>query len=560
MTTMQKKTGQYYTKLEVVNAMVDMIEYRTDVKLYTKKILEPSAGDGAFLFVVISRLIESVRSALNFDELIEHDEVLIGLLKDCIRAIEVDTEVYNKLKVETVELLLSEGLNIVAANELAQSWIVNEDFLSWNVNTQEKFDYVIGNPPYIRVENMDSKTLAIYRERFSTMFDRADIYIAFIEHGLKMLSPEGILSYICTDRFTKNNYGKELRKFINKYFRVKYFIDIHKTQPFQQEVSSYPCIFGIDRQLGKDTICISSDVCSSDLMKKVVKDVVSGQVIETSNSYKIRSWFKKSEPWIMDFEIGPILQKLQLMYPSIKEAPNGVQCKVGVATGLNKVFLVSEETIEKYKLENDVLIPILTKNHLKSCEICWDGTHLINTFDENNQAINLDDFPNTKAYLELHKERLSNRAFVKKGKSGFNWYYTQEKVRLKEIKTPKIVFPDISLKSRMLIENGKYYPEGSLYYLLPGHWDILTLRIILESPIGLAFVKAYSTRMRGGYIRYQKQSVEKVCLPRDVDDQLEEELHRAWLNKDQQKLNLLIKKLYNLDCSEMNTLIKYTNS
>src|SRR5699024_8242595 len=158
------------------------------------------------------------------------------------------------------------------------------------------------------------------------------------------------------------------------------------------------------------------------------------------------------------------------------------KCKVGVATGLNKVLLVSKMTIEEYGLEKEVLVPIITKNHVKSGKVHWDGTHLINTFDNYNQPINLEDFPNTKAYLELHKEMLSNSAFVKRGKSGSNWYHTQEKVRLEEIKSPKIVFPDIASKSRIIIESGVYYPEHSLYYLLPGQWDTLTLRIILESP------------------------------------------------------------------------------
>lgn len=558
--TIQKKTGQYYTKTKIVNAMLDMVEYRTDFKLYNKKMLEPSAGDGAFLLIAIGRLIESVKLNMGFDKLKNENDVLFDLLKDCFRAIEMDYETFENLKVIAFELLLSKGLNEHVSQKLVQSWIINSDFLSWNVNINEKFDFVIGNPPYIRIENMESEALDIYRERFKTMFDRADIYIAFIEHGLKLLSDDGILSYICTDRFTKNTYGRKIRKYINELFRVKYFIDIHETQPFQQEVSSYPCIFGIDRKQGQGTICISSDSISEKNLQRIVGDVVSRSKLKTPNSYIIKEWFQNAEPWIIDFEVGPILQKIQIMNSPIKEAPGGVQCKVGVATGLNKVLLVSKKTIEEYELEKDVLIPIITKNHVKSGEIRWDGTHLINTFDNYNQAIDLGDFPNTKAYLDLHKEMLSNRAFVRRGKSGSNWYHTQEKVRLEEIKSPKIVFPDIASKSRIMIENGVYYPEHSLYYLLPGHWDVLTLRIILESPIGLAFVKAYSTRMRGGYVRYQKQSVEKICLPNEIDCKLEAELHSAWQNKDQEKLNSLIKKIYNLDRNEMNILINYVNN
>lgn len=560
MITIQKRLGQYYTKPKIVNAMLDMIGYRTDEELHTKRMLEPSTGDGAFLSFAISRLIESVKGKMDLEKLNKDEDFLENLLKDSFRAIEVNPQTYEELKIEICEHIQSEGINENIARKLSEHWIVNEDFLSWNLNLEERFDFIIGNPPYIRIENIDPQVLETYRERFETLYDRADIYIAFMEHGLNMLTNKGILSYICTDRFAKNNYGKKIRAHISNSFRVKYFIDLNQTQPFLSDVSAYPCIFGIDRKRGEASMCIYTDSIAEEEIKEIIASVISNKETKIVDSHLKEEWFKNDDPWILDIAVLPILEKLQFLYPSIKQAPLGVQCKVGVATGLNRVFLISNKIVEKFKLEKELLIPIITKDHIKTGKINWDGKYLINTFDENNQAVNINEFPNIKSYLNLHKESLANRAFVRKNKTGLNWFYTQEKVRLKEINIPKLVFPDIASKSRIIIENGKYYPEHSLYYVLPGKWNIETLRILMESPIGLAFVKAYSTKMRGGYSRFQKQSVEKICLPTNLSCEIEAEIHEAYKKDDQSRMNLLLKKVYNLNNREMDLLINYVTN
>ena len=79
-------------------------------------------------------------------------------------------------------------------------------------------------PPYIRQELIPSDLMTEYRKRFKTIYDRADIYIPFIEKSLLLLEEKGTLGFICSDRWMKNRYGRPLRQLINEKFFFKYHI------------------------------------------------------------------------------------------------------------------------------------------------------------------------------------------------------------------------------------------------------------------------------------------------------------------------------------------------
>lgn len=552
----QKKLGQYYTKPIIVEAMLDMIGYKSSTKLYEKKLLEPSAGDGGFLFLAIERLVKSVEIDYSSDILGENNEIIINILKNSLRVIELNPATYDDLKKEVHDYLVKIGFSEINSRKLVDKWIINEDFLMWNVGMKERFDFIIGNPPYIRIENILPETLKIYKSNFKTLFDRADIYVAFIEHSLKMLSKSGTLSFICTDRFTKNNYGKIIRNLISDSFRVKYYIDIHNTMPYMDEVSSYPCIFGIDRKLGGESLYLNSESIQEEEVQEMVDYVLYRCAPIKIVAEVLEKWFENDQPWIMDFEVNKILKKIQEFHPSIKQLPEAVKCKVGVASGLNAVFLVSKETILTNSLEIELLVPIITKNHIRKGLVDWDGLHLINTYDINNKPVDINEFPNIQKYLLSYKEKLENRAFVKK--KPHKWYFTQEKIRLNELSLPKLLFPDITQGSRIIIEKGNYYPEHSLYYLISNNYDINFLKIIMESPIGLSFVRAHSTKMRGDYIRFQKQSVVNVCLPCNISPQLEKKILEADKLGDVSKLHLLLQQAYSLESEEMEILKNFT--
>ncbi len=91
------------------------------------------------------------------------------------------------------------------AATLSDRWLHHGDFLL--AELPGTFDAVVGNPPYVRQELIPGVLLSEYRSRYATMYDRADLYIPFIERSLCSLVKRGALGFICADRWMKNRYG-----------------------------------------------------------------------------------------------------------------------------------------------------------------------------------------------------------------------------------------------------------------------------------------------------------------------------------------------------------------
>ena len=126
------------------------------------------------------------------------------------------------------------------AKDIASAWLIHGDFL--RAEMPERFDYVVGNPPYVRQELIPAPLLNEYRRRFMTLYDRADLYIPFIERSLGLLSDNGQLCFICSDRWMKNKYGGPLRALVARHYQLRSHIDMVDADAFHSEVSAYPAI------------------------------------------------------------------------------------------------------------------------------------------------------------------------------------------------------------------------------------------------------------------------------------------------------------------------------
>ncbi|HEY5086474.1 MAG TPA: Eco57I restriction-modification methylase domain-containing protein, partial [Gemmatimonadaceae bacterium] len=238
--------GAIYTKPEIVDLILDLAGYRPEIaRLTTHRLLEPSCGDGAFLQAILSRLISSER---HHAKAIDWGSVD---LERSVRAVDLSAAAVHKARSLIIEILVREGCPTTRAAALANTWAIQGDFLlaAWD----ETFSIVVGNPPYVRLEDLPKAVLGEYRRQYTTLKDRADLYIAFFERGLQLLDAQGVLAFICANRFAKNQYGSALRKMIAEQFRVRHYVNLEHTQPFASDVSAYPAIVLVDRQLGEAT-------------------------------------------------------------------------------------------------------------------------------------------------------------------------------------------------------------------------------------------------------------------------------------------------------------------
>ncbi|MCL2830911.1 MAG: Eco57I restriction-modification methylase domain-containing protein [Betaproteobacteria bacterium] len=534
--------GAIFTRREVVNFILDLVGYTEDQSLHKKRLLEPSFGNGDFLLQIIERLLNAWKSARPNGSALDE-------LTDAIRAVELHHDTYRSTYAAVVRLLRREGIATDTALALADCWLLQGDFLLTPLDGQ--FDFVVGNPPYVRQELIPAPLLAEYRSRYLTMYDRADIYIPFIERSLLVLSDGGSLGFICADRWMKNRYGGPLRNLVAERFHLKIYVDMVDTPAFHSEVIAYPAITIISREVSgatriahRPTIDQATLTTLAELLHAPALPKDAGPVRELARVTN------GAEPWLLESaDQMALIRRLEGAFPLLEEV--GCKIGIGVATGADKAFIGNFETLD---VEPDRKLPLVTTGDIMTGEVRWRSQGVINPFADSGGLVNLDKYPRLCRYLEARREAIAGRHCAQKAPA--NWYRTIDRITPALAASPKLLIPDIKGKAHVVFEGGELYPHHNLYYVTSDEWDLRALQAVLLSVVTRLFVATYSTKMRGGFLRFQAQYLRRIRIPRwmDVSEQLRRELAEAAIKRDMQACNRAVFKLYGLSHKERSAL------
>lgn len=498
--------GAVFTRPEVVDLILDLADYRPGMhRLADRRILEPSCGDGAFVLRIVQRLIAS-------EQTIFHTSVdwMDPTLDGAVRAVDIDGPAVDALREAVTELLSTAGCPAPRARSLAEKWLWRTDFLlqEWS----ERFDVVVGNPPYVRIEELPRPVLQRYRSLYGTLTDRADLYVAFMERGLQLLSRRGVLGFITANRFSKNLYGRSLRRLIADQYRVRYFLNLEHTQPFEADVSAYPAITVIDRQHGGATR--AGEIRS--LEKHVLtsaRDAALAPAPSPGPLQEFERWYPDGGAWITTCrKEHRHLSALRTRLVSLEQSAPGTRVGIGVATGADRVFILDRQD---RSVEADRQLPLVVAADLSNQEIQWSGHVLLNPFAPENDGslVDLQSHPGFAAYLTAHRERLEKRHVARN--RPHQWYRTIDRVWPELQTRPKLLIPDIQSPASGVIafDPGRFYPHHNLYWITSEDWDLRALKALLRSSMVLNQVRAYSVQMRGGSLRWQAQTLRRISVP-----------------------------------------------
>ena len=253
-----------------------------------------------------------------------------------------------------------------------------------------------------------------------------------------------------------------------------------------------------------------------------------------------------TEPWLMgSSQESDLIRRLESTFPSIEEV--GCKIGIGVATGADKVFICDSAL----DIEESRKVPIVTTRDISSGEVDWRGKVVINPYADDGGLVELSEYPRLKMYLELHKEVIAARHCVRKTTD--KWFRTIDRIIPGLASRPKLLIPDIRGEAHVVFEDGQYYPHHNLYFVISDDWDLRALQAVFLSSVTKLFVSSYSTKMRGGYFRYQAQYLRRLRLPRwnDVSAELRSELKMAARSRNQKLCNLAASKLYALTENEI---------
>lgn len=456
--------GDVFTAPEVVRFMLDEAGYVPESDLRDVSILEPSCGDGEFVIEIAKRLLIS---AANFD--FDAD----AAFRHNVHAYDIDAD-----KVEICRTKIHKlGYKAVENIEVA-------DFLK---ATPKKADIVVGNPPYIRYENIPNDILEYCKQKFATFHYRSDLYIPFFEKSLSLLKKGGRHCFICSNRWLKNEYGKKLRAYIAYSYRLRLIVNMEEANAFQENVLAYPAI----------------TLISSEAPKNIFKYTEVDNVKNLTTPTTVNRPMPQGDDWTDAFLTTSSYSTLR----SIEE--QGFKIGIGVATGADAIFISGKLPDE---VENELIIPAISGRDLRGDQLDWQKKYLLNPYNADGTLIDLDRYPRAKQYLESHRERLSARYIAKKASS--RWYRTIDRIVPSLQTEPKIVLPDMSGNAFVFVDEGQYYPLHNIYYIKGRTLKYLkVLAALLMSDFVRNQLASVTNKMNGGFARWQTQHLRKLRLP-----------------------------------------------
>ncbi|MGB1015060.1 MAG: Eco57I restriction-modification methylase domain-containing protein, partial [Nannocystaceae bacterium] len=402
-----------------------------------------------------------------------------------------------------IECLQSEGFGNGVATTLAQTWMTQDDFLLSPLHG--RFDVIVGNPPYVRQERIPQALLAAYKQRFTTLYDRADLYVLFFERCLDLLRQNGVLGFICANRWVKNKYGGPLRAKIAKGFNLDYYIDMEQVDAFQKQVHAYPAVTVIRRSVSTKTAVVTR--ANGTKLEAVFKALRSRRWRECPQVTSVHNVASGRDPWLVDApEIIDTIRQLERNFPTLKQA--GVNVGIGVATGADKVYIGNYDELP---VEMSRRLKLAVSADLTPNGLVWTGKGLVNPWEQGGQLASLEKYPQFANYLTKHARLLKKRHTAKKSPRA--WYKTIDRVYPSLTSTPKLLIPDIKGAATVVFDAGHYYPHHNLYVITSDTWDLQALQAFLKSSIALTFVAAYCVRMAGGFLRFQAQYLRRIRVP-----------------------------------------------
>lgn len=222
----RKNKGQVYTPDYLVRNMLDWAGY-SGSGILRKHAMDNSCGDGAFICQMSDRYCREFLSSSSDRERLKEE------LETYLHGIEIEPEAHRRC-IENLDRTVSRYC------VYGCQWdVVCGDAISFKSKYQRRMNFVLGNPPYVRIHNLGNSYSAVKSSVFG-MNGMADLYLVFFELGINMLSRGGTLCYVTPNSWINSVAGREMREYFHESKCLKSLVDIGHYQPF--DASTYTLV------------------------------------------------------------------------------------------------------------------------------------------------------------------------------------------------------------------------------------------------------------------------------------------------------------------------------
>jgi hypothetical protein len=553
----RKAGGVYYTPQYIVDYIVKntvgkLIEGKTPKEISKIKILDPACGSGSFLIGAFQYLLdyhknyysdkgkpskgkkdnplnpdghlataEKKKILLNniFGVDLDANAVEVTKLSLLIKCLEGETEasikqqfrIWNERVLPTLENNIKDGNSLINIDFYTSQIDFGFDKkikpFNWqhgfpDVFKQGGFDAVIGNPPYFSLDIITSEQKDYFERKYFSFFSRqSNIYFFFIAKAKDLLKEDGLLSFINERYYFNSKNATKFRKFILDNYRIEQIVDFQNIQIFE----------------GVNTLTVINTFRKTKTCKDVniiqfyqnIRSLDEHKIIDTrlSNNFLIKQKEINSLDWTFNEKKLSNLQDKLSKYTRLDKIVNMGQ---GIKSGLNEIFIVDLETIEKYKLEKELLVKYIKTRDIQRYSINFREQYLILSLNETV----IDNYPNIKKYLSQFRQQLEQRYQFKDGVCKWFSLSIPQNLALMRDYSEKILTPLYSKGNKFALDlgndNGSYYVLTDAYVLTKNsEIDLKYLLGLLNSRLLNYYNKKFGKLKRDGYYEYSRNTLSR---------------------------------------------------
>ena len=423
----------------------------------------------------------------------------------------------------------------------------------WMFGVADGFDIVIGNPPYIQLQNNGGELAKLYENcNYSTFARTGDIYCLFYERGWQLLKKNGHLCYITSNKWMRAGYGEKTREFFANKTNPMLLIDFAGVKIFESAtVDTNILLFSKSNNL-HETVCAVTNKQNKDSVKNL------SDFVQQQNSI---CDFATSDSWVI---LSPIEQSIKKKIEAIGTPLKDWDINIyrGVLTGCNEAFIIDSEkreeilancqTEDERQRTAELIRPILRGRDIKRYGYVDNGLYLINTHNGVRgriPRIKIEDYPAVKAHLDQYWDRIATRA--DKGDTPYN---LRNCAYLEDFFKPKIIYPNMTKYMPFVFDN-KMYLTNQKCFIITGK-NVAYLTAFFNSSLFKYCFRDSFPELQGGTRELSKIFFDKIPVCEVSDSQnlqfqdAVEDIQKEYNKQKAQRIDSMLFDLYNLTIDE----------
>jgi adenine-specific DNA-methyltransferase len=495
----QKLRGGYYTPQPIADFLAHWA-----IRSPNDTVLEPSCGDGSLLWAAAKTLIK-------------HGAVP-GALGDALYGVEIDPKEAAKASLHLGKIgVPKDCVHIGDFFTECQSKLFDERFLNITIREKRQFDVVIGNPPFIRYQNFPEEYRRIAFQLMQTIGLRpnrlTNAWLPFLVISSLLLKKKGRLAMVIPAELFQVNYAAETREFLSDFFSQLTIITFKQLvfEGIQQEVVLL---------LGEHTTAEDENIRMIELGS--IDDLKSFNISQNSNSER-KPLNHSTEKWTQYYLSGDEINLLRTLrqHPGIKISGEVIDVDVGIVTGNNDFFVLTEEQVKRHDLEPYLDRIVVRSNHLQGA--IFSGDDWFQNLKSQNPALIL-----TLPDRPIDKLSQSLQEYIKTGESkGFHRGY-KCRIRKYWYIVPSLWAPDafmlrqVHSYPKLILNTAETTCTDTIHrvrFLNGSKKEAITAAFL--NSLTFAFAEITGRSYGGGVLTFEPGEAERLPLPLEGAEKLD---------------------------------------